>query len=120
MDPLVAAGLLLPIFIVSDVVGVWLYRREYSAKNVMLLIPAGLVGVVVASLLTPYISSIIAALVTGLIGLFYCAQVLLKNLRGQIAAVQFQPIRGVFWGTLAGITSFISHTGSPPSSPSRR
>ncbi len=74
MDPLVAAGLLLPIFIVSDVVGVWLYRREYSAKNVLLLIPAGLVGVILASFLTPFISSTIAALVTGLIGLFYCAQ----------------------------------------------
>jgi uncharacterized membrane protein YfcA len=114
MDPLVAAGLLLPIFIVSDVVGVWLYRREYSAKNVLLLIPAGLVGVVIASLLTPYISSTIAALVTGLIGLFYCAQVLFKNLRGQIAVVPFHPIRGVFWGALTGITSFISHTGAPP------
>ena len=45
MDPLVAAGLLLPIFIVSDVVGVWLYRHEFSAQNVLLLIPAGLFGI---------------------------------------------------------------------------
>lgn len=114
MDPLVAAGLLLPIYIVSDVVGVWLYRREYSAKNVMLLIPAGLIGVILAWLLTPFISSAIAALVTGLIGLFYCAQVLRKKLRGQNALVPFQPVRGVFWGALTGITSFVSHTGAPP------
>ncbi len=39
MDPLMAAGVLLPIFLVSDVVGVWLYRREFSARNVALLIP---------------------------------------------------------------------------------
>lgn len=114
MDPLVAAGLLLPIFIISDVVGVWLYRREYSAKNVLLLIPAGLLGVILASFLTPYISSTVATLVTGMIGLFYCAQVLRKKLRGQDVTVPFQPIRGVFWGALTGITSFVSHTGSPP------
>lgn len=114
MDPLVAAGLLLPIFIISDVVGVWLYRREFSAKNVLLLIPAGLIGVILASFLAPFISSTSAAMVTGLIGLFYCGQAFQKKLRGQNSVVPFQPIKGVFWGTLTGITSFVSHTGSPP------
>lgn len=114
MDPLLAAGLLLPIYIVSDVAGVWLYRHEFSTKNVLLLIPAGLVGVILASLLAPYISAPIAALATGLIGLFYCAQALRKRLRGRDLAAPFQPIKGLFWGTLTGITSFISHTGAPP------
>ncbi len=114
MDPLVAAGLLLPIYIVSDVAGVWLYRREYSAKNVMLLVPAGLAGVIIASLLAPYVSSAIAALATGLIGIVYCAQALRKKLRGYDSAKPFDPVRGAIWGTIAGITSFISHTGSPP------
>lgn len=109
-----AAGLLLPIYIVSDVVGVWLYRHEFSKKNVLLLIPAGLVGVVIASLLTPYISPAIAALATGLIGIFYCAQALKKRLRGQDSAQPFRLVKGAFWGTLTGITSFISHTGAPP------
>jgi uncharacterized membrane protein YfcA len=114
MDPLVAVGLLLPIFIVSDVVGVWLYRREFSAQNVLLLIPAGLIGVILASFLAPFISSTIATLATGLIGLFYCAQALSKKLRGQNSAVPFQPIKGFIWGALTGVTSFISHTGAPP------
>ena len=114
MDPLVAAGLLLPIYIVSDVVGVWLYRHEFSTKNVLLLVPAGLVGVILASLLTPYISPASAALATGLIGVFYCAQALKKRLRGNDSALPFHPIKGLFWGTLTGITSFISHTGAPP------
>lgn len=114
MDPLVAAGLLLPIYIVSDVVGVWLYRREYSSKNVLLLIPAGLVGVIIASLLAPYVSAAIAALATGMIGIVYCAQALRKRLRGHDAVKPFQPVRGAIWGTITGITSFISHTGSPP------
>lgn len=114
MDPLMAAGFLLPIFIISDIVGVWLYRREYSTKNVLLLIPAGLVGVILATFLTPFISSTIATLMTGLIGVFYCAQVLKKKLRKQDVKVPFNPIKGVFWGALTGITSFISHIGAPP------
>ena len=43
ISPVLAAVLLLPIYILSDVVGVWLYRREYSAENLRVLIPAGIV-----------------------------------------------------------------------------
>lgn len=114
MDPLMAAGVLLPIFIISDVVGVWLYRKDFSRRNVLLLIPAGLVGVILATFLAPYVSSTYAALATGMIGLFYCAHALRKKLRGQDARVPFNPRKGAFWGVLTGITSFISHTGAPP------
>lgn len=114
MDPLMAAGVLLPIFIVSDVVGVWLYRKDFSRKNVLLLIPAGLVGVILATFLAPHLSSTIAELATGLIGLFYCGHALRKKLRGHTAAVPFNRTKGAFWGVLTGITSFISHTGGPP------
>lgn len=114
MDPLIAAGVLLPIFVISDVVGVWLYRHEFSRKNVLLLIPAGLVGVILATILAPYVSSTYAELATGLVGLFYCGHTLGKKLRGQDAVVPFNPAKGAFWGVLTGITSFISHTGAPP------
>lgn len=114
MDPLVAAGLLLPVFILSDLVGVWLYRREFSARNVMLLIPAGFVGVCLATVLAPYVSATLATFLTGLIGLFYCAQVVRKRLRGLDGKTPFHPVKGAFWGALAGMTSFISHTGAPP------
>ncbi|TNF17265.1 MAG: sulfite exporter TauE/SafE family protein [Rhodobacteraceae bacterium] len=114
MDPLIAAGVLLPVFLVSDVVGVWLYRHEFSRANVLLLIPAGLAGVILATFLAPHVSSVHLALATGLVGLFYCGQAWLKQLRGRNAAVPFRPGPGIFWGVLTGITSFISHTGAPP------
>jgi len=47
MSPLVAAVLLLPIYILSDLVSVWLYRREYSIENIRILIPAGILGVII-------------------------------------------------------------------------
>lgn len=114
MDPLVAAGLLLPVYIVSDVVGVWLYRHEFSKKNVLLLSVTGIVGVGLATLLVPYVTVAAAQLATGSIGLFYCAQSLRKRLLKKVDAVPFNVRRGVFWGVLTGITSFISHIGAPP------
>ncbi|KUF09126.1 sulfite exporter TauE/SafE family protein [Pseudoponticoccus marisrubri] len=114
MDPLVAAGVLLPIFIISDGVGVWLYRSDYSAKNVLLLIPAGLLGVVLATFLAPVVSTPVAELATGGVGLFYCAHAAGKRLRGRDRTVLFRPGPGLVWGTLAGLTSFVSHTGAPP------
>ena len=95
-------------------VAVWLYRHEYSAKNVVLLIPAGLVGVLIATLLAPHISSSAAALATGLIGLAYCAQAFFRRMRGDNTKSPFSMLKGTFWGIITGITSFISHTGGPP------
>lgn len=45
MSPLKAAVLLLPLFVISDAVGLWLYRRNYSLINLKILIPAGVAGV---------------------------------------------------------------------------
>ncbi len=114
MDPRYAAGLLLPIYLVSDVSGLWLYRKDFSWQNVKLLTVAGLVGVIIATILTPYVSRDAAALATGLIGLFYCLQVFARKLRKRDVAVPFDVRRGMFWGTLTGITSYISHNGGPP------
>ena len=36
MNPVQAAATLLPVYIVTDWVGVWLYRKHYSKRNVCL------------------------------------------------------------------------------------
>ena len=40
MSPVKAAVLLLPLFVISDAVGVWLYRKQFSLVNLKILIPA--------------------------------------------------------------------------------
>ena len=47
MPPVAAAALLLPVYIVSDVVGLWAYRHEYSGRNLAILVPAMIFGVAV-------------------------------------------------------------------------
>ncbi|MDA3920866.1 MAG: sulfite exporter TauE/SafE family protein [Salinisphaera sp.] len=112
MNPIEAAALLLPVYIVTDWVAVWLYRRRFSGRNLAILIPSMLLGIVVATIITPYTPESLLLIATGLIGLWYC----LKTWFGR-AGSERRPANlalGVFWGTIAGITSFITHSGGPP------
>ena len=46
------------------------------------------------------------------LGLYYCATVLLRKRDAEPKPADLP--RGIFWGTIAGFTSFVSHTGGPP------
>ena len=41
MNPLMAAGLLLPVYVASDMFGLWVYRRHFDGRLLAILIPAG-------------------------------------------------------------------------------
>lgn len=113
ISPVIAAVLLLPIYILSDVVGVWLYRREYSAENLKILIPAGIAGVLVGWATAAYVSDDMVSLLIGVLGVSFCLSRWLR----QSSTLVVRPVewpRGLFWGTLSGFTSFVSHAGAPP------
>lgn len=113
MSPLVAAVLLLPIYILSDTVSVWLYRREYSAANVKILIPAGLLGVLVGWATAAYVSDRMVALIIGVMGITFCLYTWTGGRRKQTPK-PINKAKGLFWGTVSGFTSFVSHAGAPP------
>nr|CAA6805081.1 MAG: FIG00761799: membrane protein [uncultured Thiotrichaceae bacterium] len=113
MSPLLAAVLLLPIYILSDVVGVYLYRHEFSRENIKLLIPAGLCGVVLGWATASIVSDQVVSLLIGMMGVTFC---LYSWFVKKADAPVSQPSlgKGMFWGTLTGFTSFITHAGGPP------
>ena len=45
MSPMQGAALLLPVYLVSDVYGVWKYGESHSIQNLFILIPAATIGV---------------------------------------------------------------------------
>ena len=112
MSPVKAATLLLPIFVASDMVSVWLYRRQFSRENLQILIPASLLGVLVGWLTASYTSDSAVTLLIGCIGIGFCLNTWLR--RAEPPAQPADLKKGVFWGTIAGFTSFISHAGAPP------
>lgn len=112
IPPITAAALLLPIFIVSDLVGLYLYRREYSGRNLLILIPAALVGVGIGWVFSAKLSSLFIGMLVGLVGLLFCFNAWFgKRFRQTVRPADLG--RGLFWGVLTGLTSFVSHSGGP-------
>jgi uncharacterized membrane protein YfcA len=112
MPPMKAAVMLLPIYVISDMVSVWLYRKHFSVVNLKILIPAGILGVFIGWLTASYTSEAATKLLIGCIGVGFCLNTWLR--KGPTNARGADIPRGIFWGTLAGFTSFISHAGAPP------
>jgi uncharacterized membrane protein YfcA len=112
MSPVKAAVLLLPIYIISDVVSVWLYRKNFSAPNLKILIPAGVLGVGIGWITASFTSDSAVKLMIGCMGVGFCLNTWLRKTPQDKQAVDQK--KGWFWGTAAGFTSFISHAGGPP------
>lgn len=113
INPLTAAALLLPIYLASDVYGIWLYRRNFSARNLAILIPSGVLGVLIGYLAAPYLSLAVLNGAVGAIGIFYCLRHWLFS-KPSSAPKKADVPAGIFWGVLSGLTSFVSHAGAPP------
>ena len=113
MSPVKAAALLLPIFVISDVAGVYLYRRDYSAPNLRVLVPAGIAGVVLGWLTAAVVSDRFITFLIGAMGLAFCLNAWLRD-QSRVPARPARPLWGWFWGSVAGFASFISHSGGPP------
>jgi uncharacterized membrane protein YfcA len=113
MSPVKAAALLLPIFVVSDWFGLYAYRREFDRRNLMILIPAGIAGIGIGWLSSAVVSDRMVGLLIGVIGIAFCLNA--WRLRHHPPPPRPADIpRGLFWGAIAGFTSFVSHSGGPP------
>jgi len=113
IPPVQAAGILLPILLVMDFIGCWVWRKHWDLAMVWALLPAGIVGVVVGWALATVVSDAVVRLIVGSIAVVY----LFTYLRGLIGATppprQPNRLRGSFWSFLAGYTSFVAHAGGP-------
>ncbi len=112
MSPVKAAVLLLPIYVISDVVSVWLYRKNFSVPNLKILMPAGILGVFIGWFTASFTSDNAVKLMIGCMGVGFCLNTWLRKTPQDKQAVDVK--KGWFWGTVAGFTSFISHAGGPP------
>ncbi|EAQ04872.1 hypothetical membrane protein [Pseudooceanicola batsensis HTCC2597] len=112
MNPVVAAATLLPVYIVTDWVGVALYRRTFSLANLKILVPAMLLGIAIATVMVTVAPEALLLIITGLIGLWYCLRSWLRRRPPVKTGPALVP--GLAWGTLAGIASYLTHSAGPP------
>lgn len=115
MEPAVAAGLLLPIYIVADAYAVYLFRKTFSAKNLKIMLPGAVCGIAVGFGSVSYVSGDFVKLLVAVIGLVFLASTVKTRLsKGEVQPRPADIPRGAIWGTIAGFTSYISHAGGPP------
>lgn len=112
VSPMKAAAITLPILIVQDWVGVWAFRRDFDSRNLLILMPASLLGVGAGWLMASYVNDAVVRLAVGLISLGFVAFMLARDRMATAEATKADIAPGIFWGAVSGFTSFISHAGA--------
>ena len=107
-----AAAILMPVLLVMDLLGMAAFRKDFDMKLLRFLIPCGLVGVAVGTLLFKLLNAHTVAGIVGGFTLLFLAQRLLFPPR----ADSLPPPRwlGALLTVTSGFTSFIAHAGGPP------
>ncbi len=108
-----AAAIMLPLLCAMDAMGIWVYRRAWSGQALAILIPAAVVGIVFGAVTFRILNSDMIRLLVAAVALSFSVNWLLN--RGRLRpAARSNALKGGFWGSLAGFTSFIAHAGGPP------
>lgn len=107
-----AAAILMPVLLLMDLLGLAAFRRDYDARLLRFLIPFGLLGTLVGTVLFKLLDThLVAGLVGGFTLLFLAQRLLFPP-----QADSPPPPRwvGALLTTTSGFTSFIAHAGGPP------
>jgi len=113
MSPVMAAGLLLPVYVVSDIFGLYAYRHAFDRPVLAILLPGAVVGIGVGWATATVVPEAAVTLLVGAIGGVFALNLLVRR---PVVAEPRRPevAPGLFWGALTGFTSFVSHAGAPP------
>ncbi|MGL4542567.1 MAG: sulfite exporter TauE/SafE family protein [Polymorphobacter sp.] len=116
--PVRAAAIILPILIVQDVVGVWAFRRTFSAPVLKLLLPTAALGVGLGWGLAATVPVAAVELIVGLISVLFGGSRLAQAWQHRATGVPDGPVPGKLYGAIcgvaAGFTSMVAHAGGPP------
>ncbi|MBX9613166.1 MAG: sulfite exporter TauE/SafE family protein [Burkholderiales bacterium] len=107
-----AAAMLMPVLLVMDLLGLHAFRRHFDWKLIRFLVPFGLVGTVIGTLMFRWLDSRLVAGIVGIFTLLFLAQRLLFP----PGPGSPHPPRwlGAILTVTAGFTSFVAHAGGPP------
>ena len=113
ISPVAAAGLILPVYVISDWFGLYAYRKEFDKRVLLITCVAMTIGVGIGWATARLIPESYVTVLVGLISVvFALTQLLRKPVTALSRRAEWGP--GLFWGTIAGFTSFVSHNGGPP------
>ena len=107
-----AAAILMPVLLVMDLLGMAAFRNNVDRRLLKFLLPFGLVGIVIGTLLFKILDARVVAGIVGAFTLVFLAQRLLFPPRPD----SVPPPRwvGALLTAASGFTSFVAHAGGPP------
>lgn len=71
VSPVQAAGILLPILCLMDLLSLWAYRGKWAAPELRVLIPASMLGILAGTLLFGYMSIAVVKLIIGIVAALF-------------------------------------------------
>lgn len=115
ISPVAAAGILLPILIIQDVVSVWSFRRSWDRWIVAWMLPGGLVGVALGWGFAEILPVDAVLTAVGAITMLFGLWRLWVERGGRAVAASNSPgWVGSLFGVAMGFTSQVAHAGAPP------
>ncbi len=117
ISPLQATAILLPLLMAMDVLVLKKFWRTFDKRSILLLVPSATIGVVLGYFTVGAFNDDHARLLVGVIALVFGARhfITAKNDQSQQDKDENKDTaKGLFWGSIAGFTSFHVHSGGPP------
>ncbi|MEW5421087.1 sulfite exporter TauE/SafE family protein [Amorphus sp. 3PC139-8] len=116
ISPIQAAGIMLPILVLMDLIAVASYRRTFDKTVLIMTLPGAFVGIALGYALASSVDEAMVRLMVGLVAVVFSLDhwVLKRRRPSDHVPPAHSPVKGTLWGALAGFTSFVSHAGGPP------
>lgn len=115
MSPLQAAGIMLPILCLMDLLTLWAWRGKWVWSELRLLLPGSLLGIALGTLSFGYLSVAAVRLLIGAIALFFVVHHWIgPPTRPRQQQASLPRAAALLGGSTAGFTSFVAHAGGPP------
>ena len=111
-----AAAILMPVLLLMDLLGMAAFRKDFDLALLRFLVPFGLVGTVVGTLLFTVLNAKAVAAIVGAFTLLFLAQRVLLPLIFPPRPNSPPPPKwlGALLAVTSGFTSFVAHAGGPP------
>jgi uncharacterized membrane protein YfcA len=115
VSPVFAAAVMLPILLVIDIIGVMVFRGRSDPANLRIILPGAILGIGIGWLTFGHVDARWIKLLIGIEAMLFALDRFRAARSIAIAAASAPTLGpGIFWSTLAGFTSFVSHAGGPP------
>lgn len=118
MSPVQAAAIMLPIMIVMDMAGLWVWRKHNDATTLKVMLPGAIVGIGIGWLTASLVTTGMTRLIVGLVAMLFVFRYIVDRYRAKhgnkLMPRAQNRVKGTFWATISGFTSFVTHAGGPP------